>query len=211
MPPSALAKAVTAGTAAGLSENAAKKGLEEAMGKLNTLRTKAAGMKKNAGGAAGAMVATGETLGATFVASTAEGVIQDPKKLKYLRAARMVSGGGLVVWGVIDALTGSKTGGAHQLALGTGVLASEIASLGVMAGQGLRDKYNQQNKSGLEAEAGAGAAGGGAATPAAAAPALTVAPGGGGSDLAGLREVHAERAEAQLRSLHGGDRFRPTA
>lgn len=120
---------------------AAETGLRAAAEKLKSMKGRLETAKENAGSTATAAMHAAETLGTTFVASTAEG---------YFGRERLKPGGiplramgGLVMggWGLVSMLSGQ--GGGHQLAIGTGLLASEGASLGVVAGQALREKMEK--------------------------------------------------------------------
>lgn len=206
MPPTALSRAAAGGVEK-LSDNQARKALGDALGKLDRLSGKASAMKAHAGTAVTHAVTAGEVVATTFVASTIEGAIKDKSKLKYLRATRLVGGAVMMGWGLLDCLNGAKHAGSHQVAVANGLLASEAASLGIMAGSGLREKYDKQQGESLEGKSGADAA--------APAPApqgqVQVVP--GAAQVSGqLREVHAEGAQRDLEALHGSpSRFRPAA
>ena len=209
MPPSPLSRAAAGGVEK-LSDNQTRKALGEAMGKLDRLSGKASAMKAHAGTAVTHAVTAGEVVATTFVASTIEGAIKDKSKLKYLRATRLVGGAVMMGWGLLDCLNGAKSAGSHQVAVANGLLASEAASLGIMAGSGLREKYDHQQGESLESRSQPVSA----APPVAPPPPtgkVTVVP--GAAEIEGaLREVHAEGAQRDLEALHGSpSRFRPAA
>jgi len=145
---------------------AAVSGLKAATEKLKSMKSRLETAKENAGTTATAAMHAGETLGTTFVASTAEGYFGRDKLKPGGVPLRAVGGFLLGGWGLAAMISGD--GGGHQLAIGTGLLASEGASLGVLAGQALKEK--------MAKDASANANGGAAQTPAnPAAPANTPA------------------------------------
>ncbi|MFT5680574.1 MAG: hypothetical protein ACI8RZ_001480 [Myxococcota bacterium] len=123
-----------------LTENQAKSALAQATGKIGKVNKAAAKLKENGGAAVSMALHTGETVGTTFMASMAEGfAISKGKSLKVGPVdLRVIGSVPLIGWGFIDCLRGK--GGGHQLAIGTGLLCSATASLGLQAGQALAEK-----------------------------------------------------------------------
>ena len=138
--PSALQKAMNSGDLKGMSENQLRSALGQAMGKISSTQKVAKTMKENAGTAASHLLHTAETQGTLFLASMAEGhQIAKGKSLKLGPVdARIVTGLPLLAWGMTECLRGK--GGAHQLAIGNGLIGSAVASLGLQAGQALAEK-----------------------------------------------------------------------
>ena len=134
----ALAKAMGEGPDK-LSNNQLKGALQAAANKLGRVEKGAQLIKENIGSTASCAVHATESAGSVFLASMAEGYFgKDKMKVGGID----VRAGGLVLQagGLIDMLTGGKHGGAHFVAVGTGVTGSWLASLGQEAGQALAEK-----------------------------------------------------------------------
>lgn len=122
---------------------AAVSGLKQAAEKLKSLKGRFATAKENTAATATAGLHAGETIGTAFLASIPEGY-WGREKLKVAGVpVRAVVGLGLGGWGLMSSLSGH--GGGHQLAIGTGVLSAESASLGVVAGQAMREKMQKDS------------------------------------------------------------------
>jgi hypothetical protein len=160
---SALQKAL-AGEA--VSDTAAPKALKEAAERLNSLKERVSEMKGNASATAKAAIHFGEATVTAGVAGFAEGYRGGRDRMKIgpvpVRAAGAILIGG---WGLGSILNGGD--GGHQLAVATGLAASESHSLGQSAGQALREKRATANNGNGNANgsSGAGNGGGNAATP----------------------------------------------
>lgn len=120
---------------------AAESGLKEAAKKLVSLKDRLETAKENAAETGTKALHAAETIVTTFGASTAEGLWgRDklrPGGVPIRAAAGMVLGG----WGFYESL--ACKGGVHQIAIATGLVASEAASLGVEAGRALREKWDK--------------------------------------------------------------------
>ena len=135
---------------------AAKMSLQEARAKALAHLDRARSVAKNTaagaarGGTAAAHIA--EAGAACFLASAAEGMF--PKKMKLFGKVdwRVVAGGLMATYGVVDAVLSPKPGlSAHAMAVGNGVLLSALGSSGREVGAAWREKREKT------AGAGAGA------------------------------------------------------
>ena len=134
----ALAKAMGEGPDK-LSTNQMKGALAAAANKIGRVEKGAQMVKENIGSTASCAMHATESAGSVFLASMAEGYFgKDKMKVGGID----VRAGGLLLQagGLIDMLTGGKHGGAHFVAVGTGVTGSWLASLGQEAGQALAEK-----------------------------------------------------------------------
>jgi len=124
-----------------LTDRQAQSALGQAFKRLSSLG-KSSEKTKEAVVVTGTMVIhSAETQGTLFLSSMAEGYF-GKEKLELggvdVRApAAIVTQG----FGIYEALTGKK-GGGHALAIGNGLMGSWLASVGVSAGQTLREKRN---------------------------------------------------------------------
>ncbi len=123
-----------------LSESQAKSALAAATGKLASAKKAAASIKEHGGSAVAMVLHSAESGGTLFLASMAEGyAVSKGKSLKVGPVdVRAVLAAPLQAWGVVDCLR--SKGGAHQLAIGNGLMGSMLASLGLQAGQALAEK-----------------------------------------------------------------------
>ena len=134
----ALAKAMGEGPDK-LSTNQMKGALAAAANKIGRVEKGAQMVKENIGATAACAVHATESAGSVFLASMAEGYFgKDKMKVGGVD----VRAGGLLLQagGLIDMITGGKHGGAHFVAIGSGVTGSWLASLGRDAGAALAEK-----------------------------------------------------------------------
>ncbi|MFT5686103.1 MAG: hypothetical protein ACI8RZ_007058 [Myxococcota bacterium] len=136
-----------------LTENQAKSALAAATGTISKTKKAAASIKAHGGATVSMVLHSAETTGTIFMASMAEGfAIAKGKSLKVGPVdLRIITGLPLMGWGLVDCLRGK--GGGHQLALGTGLIGSATASLGLQAGQALAEKRGANGKADAAAPA----------------------------------------------------------
>jgi len=122
-----------------VSDKQTKTALGQAVKRIANLTKKADGSSLALKDTGGAVLSTAETQGSLFLASMAEGYL-GPEKIKVgavdVRAPLAFAGVG---YGLYEVMTGSS-GGVHALALGSGLMGSWLASVGVQAGKTLAEK-----------------------------------------------------------------------
>lgn len=85
----------------------------------------------------------GETLVSTFATSLTKGAVGDANTKIGGVSIPAVTGAALVGWGIYDVVTGDD--GQHQIAIGMGMLTSEVADVGRDAGVKLREAYEKKD------------------------------------------------------------------
>lgn len=138
---------------------------EEVKGQLARKGNKLKEMAEHGREAGMSALHTGETQLAVFATSMAKGAWGDDKlKMGKLPIPTAV-GLGLIGWGLYDELSGA--GGGHQLAIGNGLLASDVADLGRETGAKLAESWKKKDETPAQipAPAPAAAPGGGAPPP----------------------------------------------
>jgi len=124
-----------------LTDRQAQSALGQALKRLSSLGKRTEKTKEAVVVTGTMVIHSAETQGTLFLSSMAEGFF-GKEKLEMggvdLRAPTAIVTQG---YGIYEALTGK--GGGHALAIGNGLMGSWLASVGVSAGQTLREKRNQ--------------------------------------------------------------------
>ncbi len=124
-----------------VTERQAQGALSQAVDRITSLTKRTDKAKEAITVTGGMVIHSAETQGTLFLASMAEGFF-GKQKLELggvdVRAPLAIVTQG---YGIYEAMTG-KRGGGHALALGNGMMGSWLASVGIAAGQTLREKRN---------------------------------------------------------------------
>ena len=112
--------------------------LEGAQKQILSLKGAKAKIAENAGRAGAAMVTAAEVGASAAVGGFVAGVAGE-KHHGTVRVVRGLGAAGLLTWGLFDVLRG-KNGG-HQMAVGEGLLAAELAETGARMGQKARSRW----------------------------------------------------------------------
>ena len=153
--------------------------------KINTLQNAKSKMAENSGRAGTALVHTAE-IGVSAAAGGFGVGLAGEKHNGTARVVRGLGGAALLMWGLVDTLRGKN--GNHQMAIGEGFVAAELAETGARMGQKMRGKwYGAPPASGTAVN---GIAGQPAAAPAVAGPTVVMTP-----QIAGPREVLPDEAD----------------
>ena len=125
-----------------VSDKAAQSALGEAVSRIASLSKRAQNSKEAMVETGTALMHTTETQGALFLASLAEGYLGEDK-IK-VGAVDLRAPVGLIAqgYGLYQTMTGQKGAGAHVMAVGTGLMASWLASVARNAGRTLAEKRN---------------------------------------------------------------------
>ena len=164
-------------TSRGVSVKKLTDQLESAQRKISSLQNAKAKIAENSGRAGTALVHAAEVGASSAMGGFGVGLAGE-KHNTTARVVRGLGGAGMLMWGLVDVLRG-KTG-THQMAVGEGLLAAEMAETGARMGQKMRGKWY-----GASAGAPAATVNGVAGQPAAVAgPTVVMTP-----QVAGPREV----------------------
>ena len=112
--------------------------LEGAKKQINTLKGAKAKIAENAGRAGSAVVTAAEVGASAALGGAATGLAGE-KHRGAVRIVRGVTATSLLTWGLFDILRGKN--GSHQMAVGEGLMAAELAETGARLGQMARNKW----------------------------------------------------------------------
>ena len=113
--------------------------LEGAKKQISALKGAKAKVTENAGKAGAAIVTAAEVGAGAAVGGFATGMAGE-KHRGTVRVVRGVTAAGLLTWGLFDILRGKN--GSHQMAVGEGFMAAELAETGARIGQKARSRWS---------------------------------------------------------------------
>ena len=112
--------------------------LASANRKINTLQNAKAKIAENSGKAGASLVHTAE-IGVSAAAGGFGVGLAGEKHNGTARVVRGMGGAALLMWGLVETLRGKN--GSHQMAVGEGLMAAELAETGARLGQMARNKW----------------------------------------------------------------------
>jgi hypothetical protein len=125
-------------TSRGVSVKKLTDQLESATRKISTLQNAKAKISENSGRAGSALVHAAEIGASSAVGGFGVGLAGE-KHNTTARVVRGLGGASMLMWGLVDVLRGKA--GNHQMAVGEGLLAAEMAETGARMGQKMHGRW----------------------------------------------------------------------